>query len=75
MFEKKKQINELTQNEIQKIVEENDFIQQYKSIPKAMRAKLTNKQLIRMSQQSTLAESIQINYNEDTKKKKKFLVE
>ena len=56
------------------MVEGNEFIEQYKSIPKKFRARLTRKQMLMMGKEFTMAETLNVTYQEDKKVKKKGVV-
>ena len=51
-----------------KLIEESDYIKQWKLLPKARRERLTKKQMLRMGKESTLAESIQVQIEGPKKK-------
>ena len=50
----------LSAEELTKLANENEFIAKYKALPKDMRSKLTQKQLLRMSKEYTMADTIQV---------------
>ena len=57
------------------MIEESDYIKQWKAIPKARRERLTRKQMIAMGKETSLAEAIQVTMGQEKKTKKKWTVE
>ena len=51
-------MNEMNEEDIDKIINENEEIQHWRSLPKSQRPRLTRKQLVRMFKESSLAETI-----------------
>jgi len=42
------------------MIEESEYIKQWKAIPKARRERLTRKQMIAMGRETTMAEAIEV---------------
>lgn len=55
------------------MIEESDYIQQWKSIPKNRRERLTRKQMIAMGKETTLAEAINVEMGIQKKQKKRLI--
>ena len=58
----------MTSEDLDQMIEDSEYIQKWKAIPKARRERLTRKQMIAMGQEPTLAESIQVEIQGPKKK-------
>ena len=67
-------MKKLSAEEVDKLVEGNEFIEQYKSIPKKFRARLTRKQMLMMGKEFTMAETLNVTFQEDRKAKRRGVV-
>jgi hypothetical protein len=60
-------LNNLDDDEIDQLIQDSEYIQKWKQIPKARREKLTKKQLLKMFKESTMADTIQVSYQQEKK--------
>lgn len=71
---KSQKVKHYTSDMLDKMIEESELIQQWKSIPKARRERLTRKQLLAMGREATLAEAIHVSVAQQPKKAKAKVV-
>lgn len=71
---KQQKVKHYTSDMLDQMIEESELIQQWKSIPKARRERLTRKQLLAMGREATLAEAIHVSVAQQPKKAKAKVV-
>lgn len=67
----RKSLHNMTEEEIEQELLDSEFVQMYKSLPKSQRSRLTRKQLLRMGQEKTAAELLQIQVAPQTQAERK----
>ena len=67
-------MKKLSAEEVDQMVQGNEFIEQYKSIPKKFRARLTRKQMLMMGKEFSMAETLNVTFQEDKRPKRKGTV-
>jgi hypothetical protein len=58
----------MTSEQLDSMIEDSEYIQQWKMIPKANREKLTRKQMLAMGKETTMAETMRVEVQGPKKK-------
>lgn len=67
-------IKHYSNEQLDQMIEESEYIKQWKAIPKARRERLTRKQMIAMGRETTMAEAIEVQVAHEKKSKKKWTI-